>query len=172
VLPWIKAFSKMAQLSITVGSGYAFSLTATYIGSSITEHVSKLLLPIFVVLFIFGFVTNLLMNNGFGKTTKNLLRNVKTFRVRKVCLYLFFPIFAALAPVLIPLWKFTRDGHFNPTFTQGNNDIAQFILAAEAISRGGFHGIGFIANQDQFAFARDNDFGAPNFLLWISRFTF
>jgi len=162
----------MAQLSITVGSGYAFSLTATYLGSSLTAHVSHLLLPIFLVLLSLGFVTNLLMNDGFNQTTKNLLINVKSFRVRRVCLYLLFPVFAALAPVLVPLWKFTRDGHFNPTFTQGNNDIAQFVLAAEAILRGGFHGIGFIANQDQFAFARDGDFGAPNFLLWISRFTF
>jgi len=172
VLPWIKGFTKMAQLSITVGSGYAFSLTATYLGSSLTDHVSNLLLPIFLALLSLGFVTNLLMNDGLNQTTQKLFIYVKSFRVRRVCLYLLFPIFAALAPVLIPLWRFTRDGHFSPTFTQGNNDIAQFVLAAEAISRGGFQGIGFIANQDQFAFARDGDFGAPNFLLWISRFTF
>jgi hypothetical protein len=171
VLPWIKEFTKMAQISITVASGYAFSLTATYLGSSLTANVSNLLPPIFLILLSLGFVTNLLMNNGFNQTSHNLLRNLKYFRVRRVHLYLLLPIFAAFAPVLIPLWKFTKDGHFNPTFTQGNNDIAQFVLAAEAILRGGFHGIGFIANQDQFVFARDNDFGAPNFLLWISKFT-
>lgn len=172
VLPWIKEFTKMAQISITVASGYAFSLTATYLGSSLTANVSNLLLPIFLVLLSLGFVTNLLINNDFKQINRTLLKNTKYFKLKRVRLYLLLPIFAALAPVLIPLWKFTKNGNYSPTFTQGNNDIAQFVLAAEAISRGGFHGIGFIANQDQFVFARDNDFGAPNFLLWISRFTF
>lgn len=172
VLPWISGFTRLAKLSITVAAGYAFSLTATYLASSITESVSSLLLPIFLFLSFMGLISNVLYRPGFIKTMNVFFGELKTIRVKKTHTYFLFPFLAALAPVAIPLWKFARNGHFSPTFTQGNNDIAQFVLEAEAILRGGFQGIGFIANQDQFIFSRDNDFGAPNLLLWISRFTF
>ena len=163
-------FSKSVKLSLMVATGYAISLTTTYIISTFSISPNKYFFLIFLCFSLAGVgfsafrLHDLKVNEWeIHKNTFRNLRNVNN-------LIFIIPIISILAPVIIPLTNFMRSGYFEPVFTQGNNDVAQFVLEAEAIIRGGFNGHNFVLNQNQFIFARDNDFGAPNFILWVSKF--
>ena len=170
--PLIKDFPLAARISLAISSGYLFSLSSTYLLASLTEKVDSYLWLVFFFFSLPGLAIWLVTKIKDGKqfwqfdpSTLKRLENLK--RVHLVA-----PLLVVIIPVLIPLSRFSKNSNFSPTFTQGNNDVAQFVLGAEAVKRGGFHGDGFLANQDLFVFARDGDFGAPNFLLWASKFNF
>ena len=163
IYPFVRDFSFAARISLSVSSGYLFSLFSTYLLASLTKEVDSYL---WLVFFIFSlsslaiwFVTQFKDGKRFQQFNLSTLKKIKDLKRVNLAA----PLLVVLIPVLIPLIRFSKNGNFSPTFTQGNNDIAMFVLEAEAIKRGGFHGDGFLANQDLFIFARDNDFGAPNF---------
>lgn len=170
--PLIRDFPLAARISLSISSGYLFSLFSTYLLASLTKKVDTYLWLVFFFFSLSGLaillVTRFKDSKGFGQFNLSTLKRLENLKR----VHLVAPLLVVMIPVLIPLNKFSQKGNFSPTFTQGNNDVAQFVLSAEAVKRGGFHGGGFLANQDLFIFARDGDFGVPNFLLWASKFNF